>query len=274
MEVIRDFRRIFPTVMDRAYEQSKELMTVNDIMSSEVVMVAPNATMAEAAKTMGERHIGSLIVVEDGEPDGIVTERDLLSKVLAKDMSPENVKVRAVMSSPLLTISPSGTIREAARTMMRQKGRLVVFDEEKLVGVVTASDLVKSMPWVSETRIMVDQYMTNKVVTAEEKALVAAVAKTMGEKRIGSVVVTRLGKPIGIFTERDLLTTFLAEGRPLGVAVGNACSKPLLVIPAQTPINVAAQIMASRHIRRLPIAEGNELIGIITARDLVEAYAQ
>lgn len=274
MEVIRDFRRLFPTVMDRAYDQSKELRSVSDIMSKEVVTVAPKASMGEAAKIMGERHIGSLIVVENRKPAGIVTERDLLSRVIATGMSPHKVKVKDVMASPLISINPSVSIREAARTMIRKKGRLAVFDGERLVGVVTASDFVKSMPWVSETRIRVDDYMTRKVITADEKVTVAGVARIMGEKRIGSVVVTRSDKPVGIFTERDLLTTFLAEGRSLSVMVGEACSSPLWAIPAGTPINVAAYIMASKRVRRLPVVEDDEVVGIITARDLVEAYAQ
>jgi CBS domain-containing protein len=274
LEVIRDFRRLFPSVMDRAYDQSKELRHVSDIMSGEVVTVAPEASMGEAAKTMGERRIGSLIVIENNNPTGIVTERDLLSKVLAKELSPEKVKVGDVMSRPLVSISPLATIREAARTMIREKGRLVVFDDGGLVGIVTASDLVKSMPWVAETRLMVDEYMTRKVVTADEKAPVSGVARTMGEKRIGSVVVTRGEEPVGIFTERDLLTTLLAKGRSLNVTVGEVCSSPLLAIPAGTPVNVAAHVMAQKRVKRLPVVEDDELVGIITARDLVEAYVQ
>ncbi|HEX9913693.1 MAG TPA: CBS domain-containing protein, partial [Candidatus Bathyarchaeia archaeon] len=65
-----------------------------------------------------------------------------------------------------------------------------------------------------------------------------------------------------------------AMGRPLDVPVGEACSRPLLAIPTMTPVNVAAYVMSSRHVRRLPVAEGEGLAGIVTARDLVEAYAQ
>jgi len=100
------------------------------------------------------------------------------------------------------------------------------------------------------------------------------VARTMGERRIGSVVVTRGCEPAGIFTERDLLTGFLARGRAMGVPVGEACSSPLLAVPTMTPVNVAAYVMTSRHVRRLPVSEGEALAGIVTARNLVEAYAQ
>jgi CBS domain-containing protein len=226
MEVIIDFRRIFPPVMDRFYDRSKEMRHVSDIMSQDVITVEPDANMGEAARIMGEKHIGSLIVVENGKPLGIVTERDLLSDVIAKGSSPKNVKVEAAMSLPLITINPVATIKEAAQTMIKKKGRLAVF------------------------------------------------ARVMGEERIGSVVVIRGGNPVGIFTERDLLTTFLAKGRELSVPVGEVCSMPLYVIPSTTPVNVTAYVMSSRRIKRLPVVEDDKMIGIITARDLVEAYAK
>ena len=274
MEVVKDLRKMFPTVMDRAYEQSKEFRRVSDIMSQDVITISPEASMDEATKTMGDKHIGSLIVVKNGEPIGIVTERDLLSRVLAHGLKPKNVKVEKVMSSPLISIDPSATIKEAAQTMIKKKGRLAVFDSGELVGIVTASDLIKTMPQVAETLLKVDDFMTRKVITADEKTAVSSIMKTMGEERIGSVVITREGKPMGIFTERDLLTTFLARDRSLGIQVGEACSSPLIAIPSLTTVNETAYIMASKHIRRLPVAENGDIVGIITARDLVAAYAR
>jgi CBS domain-containing protein len=274
MEVIRDFRRIFPTVMDKAYEQSMELRIVGDIMSKEVATTSPDTTMIEAARAMGEAHIGSLIVLQNKEPVGIITERDLLSRVIAQGLDPEKIMVGDVMSSPLASISPLATIKEAAKTMNNRKGKLVVFEHAKLVGIVTASDLIKSLPLVEETRANIDAFMTKKVITSDENSHVSTVAKAMGEKRIGSMVITRRGEPIGIFTERDLLTTFLAKMRPLEVHVGEVCSSPIIAIPSMTSVNDTAHIMASKHIRRLPVVSDEKIIGIVTARDLVEAYAQ
>ena len=77
----------FPSVLDNAYEQYLRDLSrykeVKDIMSKDVVTIAPEASMAEAAEIMGEKHIGSLIVIKYNTPVGIVTERDFLSKVLA-----------------------------------------------------------------------------------------------------------------------------------------------------------------------------------------------
>ncbi|MFQ6075083.1 MAG: cyclic nucleotide-binding/CBS domain-containing protein [Candidatus Bathyarchaeia archaeon] len=274
MATPRELRREFPSVLDRAYTQYKKYRQVGEIMSREVVTINPEATMDEAARIMGEKHIGSLIVVKEGEPVGIVTERDLLSHVLACGRDPKRVKVGGVMSSPLITISPTAQIKEAAQTMIKRKGRLAVFDEGRLVGIITASDLIRSLPEVPETLLKVDDFMTKRVITADEKTPVARIAKIMGDRRIGSVIITSKGKPIGIFTERDLLTTFLARGRPLRIGVGKASSSPLITAPPGTSVHEAASTMASKHIRRLPIAKDGELVGIITARDLVEAYAK
>ena len=230
--------------------------------------------MAEAAAFMGEKHIGSLIVTNYDTPVGIVTERDLLSKVFAVGKDLREVKVEAAMSYPLITIGPTLKIKEAAQMMVQKKGKLAVFDCGNLVGIVTASDLIRSLPDVPETEVKVDDFMTKQVETVDEKTPVASVAKLMGEKRVGSVIVTSKGEAFGIFTERDLLSTFLVKGKPLTVEVGKEASSPLITAPAGTSVHHAAVTMAMKHIRRLPITRNGKLVGIITARDLVEAYAK
>lgn len=273
-----DLRKEFPSVLDSAYKQHLRDLSrykeVKDVMSQDVATIAPEASMAEAAGVMGEKHIGSLIVVKYETAVGIVTERDLLSKVLALGKDLREEKVEAVMSYPLVTIGAMAKIKEAAMVMIRKKGRLAVFDEGRLVGVITASDLIRCLPEVPETEVKVDDFMTRSVVSVDEKVSVDSAAKIMGEQRIGSVIVTSKGEPFGIFTERDLLTTFLVKSKPLIAEVGKEASSPLITAPAGISVHRAAAMMALKHIRRLPIVVEDELVGIITARDLVEAYAK
>jgi CBS domain-containing protein len=278
MRTPKDLKKEFPSVLDSAYKQYLRDLSrykeVKHIMSQDVIIIHPEASMAEAARIMGEKHIGSLIVTKYETPVGIVTERDLLSKVLALGKDPMEEKVEASMSYPLITIGPTAKIKEAAQMMIQKKGRLAVFDRGKLVGIITASDLISSLPEIPETEVKVDDFMTKGVVTADEKTPVVSIVKIMGEKRIGSLVVTSGGKPFGIFTERDLLTTFLVKGKPLIAEVGKESSSPLITVPAGTSVHRAAATMALKKIRRLPISIENKLVGIITARDLVEAYAK
>jgi CBS domain-containing protein len=264
----------FPSVLDRAYKDYKRHMKVSDIMSRDVCTTTSETPMAEAAKIMGTRHIGSLIVMKFGTPVAIVTERDLLSKVIACGLDLYTTLVKEVMSYPLIRICPTLEIREAARTMIHKKGRLAVFECGELTGVITASDLIREMPDAPETSLEVDEFMSKDIVSVSGDQTVATVAGIMGEKRVGSVIVNSKGKPSGIFTERDLLSKFLVPGKSLDEPVGNASSSPLKTAEAGISIHEAAKIMAVRHVRRLPLMRKKHIAGIITARDLVEAYAR
>ena len=273
-----EIKRKLPSVVDIAYEQYKRDLPLyrmaKELMSHDVVTITPEASLDDAARIMGERHIGSLIVLKYKTPVGIVTERDLLSKVLALGLFLRDEKVEDVMSCPLAGVSFTAEIKEVAKLMIRNKSRLAVFDAGTLVGIITASDLIKSLPDVPETEVKVDDFMTKEVVKADEETSVIRIAKIMGSQRIGSVIITSKGEPFGIFTERDLLTNFLAKGKALFMEVGPECSQPLIVIPACTSVHRAAASMALKHIRRLPIVRDEKLVGIVTARDLVEAYAK
>jgi CBS domain-containing protein len=273
-----EIKRKLSGVIDIAYEQYKRDLpryrVAKDLMSQNVIIITPEASLDEAARFMGEKHIGSLIVMKYQTPVGIVTERDLLSKVLALGLFLTDEKVEDVMSYPLVGVSLMTHIKEVAQLMISRKSRLGVFDAGILLGVLTASDLIKSLPDVPETEVKVDDFMTKNVVTADEETPVINIAKIMGAQRIGSVIITHEGEPFGIFTERDLLTNFLAQGKALFSDVGPECSQPLNVIPAGTSVHRAAAAMALKHIKRLPIMKDEKLVGIITARDLVEAYAK
>jgi len=274
----KNLKKEFPSVIDSAYKQYERNLSlykeVKEIMTREVLTITPEASMEEAAILMGEKHVGSLIVTKYETPVGIVTERDLLTKVLAPGKDMKEIKVEKVMSYPLITTCLEAKIKETAQLMIKKKGRLAVFDCGKLMGIVTASDLIKSLPDVPETEVRVDNLMTKQIVTADERTPLKNIVKTMGDQRIGSVITTKKEKPVGIFTERDLLTTIIAKGKSLNTEVRDEAKSPLVTAPEGTSVHKAAIIMTMNHIRRLPISGKDKLIGIVTARDLVEAYAK
>ncbi len=293
MDKPRDLRKEFPSTLDIAYAQYERDLAryrkIEEVMSREVVKITPESTLYEAAKIMGEKHIGSLIVLKYDTPVGIITERDLLSEVvghgidLEKDFAVGGVsikeeKVERFMSYPLVTICFTAQIREAAQIMIEKKiRRLAAFECGNLVGIITASDLIRTLPDIPEsmhTWFEIDYFMTKSVITADEETSIDSVAKIMGQNRIGSVIITSQGEPKGIFTERDLLTKFLAKDKSLEIEVGKACSSPLITAPLGISVHDAAEIMTTKQIRRLPITRKGKMVGIVTARDLVEAYAR
>jgi CBS domain-containing protein len=118
---------------------------VKDIMTKNVVAITVDKTVFEAAELMNSKGIGCLLIVQDGVPVGIVTERDFVRRVVAKNL-PYSVKVSEIMSKNLVTVDPNMSLKDAARLMSIKKiRRLPVLKQNKLVGIVVASDFVRSL---------------------------------------------------------------------------------------------------------------------------------
>lgn len=118
-------------------------MAIREIMTRPVITATSDLDVLTAARRMGSANVGSLIIVSDDKPVGILTERDLVKKIVARALDPRSIKVGEVMNTPLVTISPDASLREAATLMIKNKvKRLPVISDEKLVGIITDTDLV------------------------------------------------------------------------------------------------------------------------------------
>jgi len=117
-------------------------------MSSPAITVFIDNNMSEVASLMRSNEIGSVIVLDnDSNPVGIVTERDIVGRVIPKNKNPSEIIASEVMSKPLHRIDPEATITEAAK-IMRTQGirRLVVFKNSELVGIISSDDIAKITP--------------------------------------------------------------------------------------------------------------------------------
>jgi CBS domain-containing protein len=118
-----------------------------DVMVEKVVTTRTEATVEDAIKLMNKYEIGCLVVVENGKPVGIITERDILKRVLAKSNELKNLKVMEIMSTPLISAPPKMEIEEAAKLMYQKKiKKLPIIEEKKLVGLVTLTDILRFQP--------------------------------------------------------------------------------------------------------------------------------
>jgi CBS domain-containing protein len=148
-------------------------MLVKDVMSSPVVTIEEEAPVNKAAELMDKHGLGCVIVTSgDGKPLGIITERDLVVRVLAKNVKPDTIKAKEVMTSPLITIEPDETISEAARRMSRLDiRRLGVIYKGKLIGLISSKDILAVMPELVETiqeRALIEG--ENRAQAAEEES--------------------------------------------------------------------------------------------------------
>jgi len=127
-------------------------MVVKDVMSSPVVMSDEDSTSNKVATLMDENDLGCVIVANKvGKPVGIITERDLVIRVLAKNLMPDTIIAKEIMTSPLITVQPEATISEVARRMSRLDiRRLGVVYKGNLVGIISSRDILGVMPELIE----------------------------------------------------------------------------------------------------------------------------
>jgi len=127
-------------------------MLVKDVMSSPVVTLDENEASNKVAFFMDKNDLGCVIVTNSvGNSIGIITERDLVIRVLAKNLKPDTVKAKEIMTTPLVTIEPDAAITEAARRMNRLDiRRLGVIYKGNLVGIISSKDILGVMPELIE----------------------------------------------------------------------------------------------------------------------------
>ncbi len=116
-------------------------------MIKEVITVDGESSVKEAADIMNRFEIGCLIVTGNGKAEGILTERDLLKRVVSPGKNPLTTAVRTVMSKPLIVVEPDMELEEAAKLMFKLKiKKLPVVDSGRLMGLVTLTDLARFQP--------------------------------------------------------------------------------------------------------------------------------
>ena len=121
------------------------VLKIENVMVSDVITIEAEATVRQAVYLMNKHEIGCLVVMRKGKPVGIVTETDMVKRVILKSVNPEKTKVKEIMSKPLVVGNPQMDIDEASKLMQRQKiKKLPVVERGRLVGLVTTTDLVRS----------------------------------------------------------------------------------------------------------------------------------
>lgn len=135
---------------------------VKDVMISDLAALDASTSIRDAAKLMDEKNIGCIIVTKNQLPIGILTERDFVKRIAAKE-KPLTASLEEVMSSPLVAINPDETVWEAAQIMkVNNIHKLPVRKDNQIIGIVTTTDLIKicSIGSDSEMRRICDQIIT------------------------------------------------------------------------------------------------------------------
>lgn len=116
----------------------------------------------------------------------------------------------------------------------------------------------------------VKDIMNRTVITIDESMSIQEAAQMMTNANVGCIIVTKKDNPIGIITERDFVTKIAVEGRPLFTDVSEVMSLPLTTVSPDDTVWEAAGVMRGKGIHKLPVREGNEIVGIVTTTDFVK----
>lgn len=124
------------------------MFTVADVMKSPVISVDTTATVMEAMHLMRQKAVSSVLVTPKvkGGQAGIMTQRDIMSKVVTKGKDPKKLKVRQVMSTPLVSVPPDCSLRDAAKLMVKRNiRRVLVAEGGKIIGIVSDTDIFSAV---------------------------------------------------------------------------------------------------------------------------------
>ena len=259
--------------------------TVGSSMHRDLEVVAPDATTIDSAVRMRERSIGSVLVgsVEPGGGEhsivGIVTERDLVYKVIAQGLHASQTTVAQIMARPLLTIAPDQPLLNANQLMETNHVRhLCVSEGGRIVGLISVRDLVMYFvdAGTGPVRELDDVYrplsvlMRTSIETIDHGEALLAAARRMAEKHVGSLLVSHNGKLVGIATESDMVRKALAYNLdPHLIRMGSLMNHPVIDIDINRTIHDASELMAEKGVRHLAVTEINKIVGILSVRDLI-----
>jgi CBS domain-containing protein len=127
-------------------------LAVKEVMTKNVITIESSTPAKKAAELMDKHDIGCLIVVNEGKPIGIVTERDMLKRVLLQFKDPRITRVSDIMSTPLMVSTPDTELREAVRLMNERRiKKLAVVEGEVLIGLLSITDVVRSLAFLEHT---------------------------------------------------------------------------------------------------------------------------
>lgn len=258
-----------------------------------VITLCPENTIHDALFLMRKNDIKRIVIANGSIPVGIVTERDI-GKFLQNDKTSrtlDKISLNEIMSRNLFTISKDQDellVQCAIRMDAFQIGSIIIMDAEKLVGIITKSDLTKHFSNSFAGAYKVKDYMNTKLITCRKSDSLSFVLTMLNKNKIARLVVTdNDGRPVGIISydtflknseyfkldkqnTRDYLLPKISTKELL---VSDLIGNELLTIGYADDLAKAARLMAEYKISGIPVTDENgNLEGMISATDVIRAY--
>lgn len=253
---------------------------VSEIMTTDLVTASVATTIYRVMETMVAADVGRIIITDDEVPVGIFTEKDVLKRVIGSSSDAKTASIREVMTAPVRAVREETHIVDAFARMYRSKYRhlLVRGRRGKIIGIVSMRRIlniaVELGQGFSETRTLAD-IPTSAIVSVDDAATIQATVELMNQQGLSAVIVSAAGKPVGIFTERDVLKRVATKNLDRQrTPIKEVMTAPLIAMPRTTLVGDVLAEMYRRDIRNMAVQEApDQLHGLIAMPEILQ-YAQ
>ncbi len=246
------------------------------IATRNVVCLAPDDSVGEAARIMAEKRISSIVVTDgNGHPLGILTERNMLQAM--QSVCQPRTPLKQIMSSPVITVPASITCLDAYQICLRDGIRhlVIVGYDGTLLGLVSETDFRLHINLAALAgRRQVASTMSRSVFSLPIESSLKDTLLLMQAHRDTCVVVVEDEHPVGIVTERDIVRLYSHTLDRTDIPVREVMTSPVLTIPLDNTINKAATMMLEAKVRHLVVVDDSgRLAGLLSEHDLTQAMA-
>jgi CBS domain-containing protein len=269
------------------------------------ITVGPNTTLMKVREILLENKIKRVIVVKNGKPIGIITEKDIAKKIYGLGSRPiKSVKAKEFKPRKLFTLTRENSVQECAKMMKKHRISVVIIlnKDKTLGGIITKGDLVTVFLTKESSSIKVSKVMKRDLITAAPSDPILHVESLLIKYGISRVIIRRNQKPVGIITFRDFIPAKIpqwiaASADPTEVQEykfkkglkeihSNQMSYLFpfhstdimtpnpITIEADEDVKQAILLMIKYNISGLPVVKKSKLVGIITKSDIVNAIAE
>lgn len=245
------------------------------LISHEVISVSPDTSIFKTMQKMRTRKISCIVILEDKKPVGIFTERDIVDFSIQCNSGRIHDEISTLMTYPVFTEKKDRNIFEAYRMMEARKIRhlVVVDDENKVVGVLTHTDILDRMydEHCSEVQI-VSKIMSPTLLNISTEATVSQILTKMIDHKASCIIITDDdSRPVGIFTERDAARLVLDENANLQQRADTVMRSPVKPVLMNSFVKDAVALMQGHHFRRAVVVdEQGRLQGLVTQSDIAK----
>ena len=247
-------------------------LTLAELISSPTLNIAPETTLGEVATLMASARASAALVLRDGQPVGLFTERDLV-RAFTRVVDPAQ-RIDGLMSAPVMGAAANLSLREGYHLLVSRGHRhlLVLRPDGSALGLLDETDFRShlGMEYLVKART-VKSLMTVNVLTLGPDHCVAEAAALMDRYRISCVVVAKDERPLGIVTERDMVRLYDGGAVARALRLDQVMSYPLALLHAHAPLHEAVETMRARQLRRLVVVDdAGRLSGLLTEHDLLK----